>query len=44
MKKNSLSVRTISAIAIFIVIALVLLYLFQIQFLDVYYENYQVKA
>ena len=44
MKKNSLSVRTISAIAIFIVIALVLLYLFQIQFLDVYYENYQVKT
>ena len=44
MKRNSLSVRTICAIAIFIAINLVFLYLFQIHFLDYYYENYQIRT
>lgn len=42
MKKNSLFFRTLLAISAFVVLALILLYLFQIQFLDYYYEKSQI--
>ena len=44
MKKNSLFFRTLLAISAFIVLALILLYLLQIQFLDYYYEKNQIDT
>lgn len=44
MKKNSLFFRTLLAISIFIVFALLFLYFFQIQFLDYYYEKHQIDT
>lgn len=44
MKKNSLFFRTLLAIAIFIIFALLFLYFFQIQFLDYYYEKHQIDT
>ena len=42
MKKNSLFFKTLFSISVFIVFALLLLYVFQIQFLDYYYEKKQI--
>ena len=42
MKRNSLFTRTIIGIAVYIVFALLMLYVFQIQFLDYYYEKNQI--
>jgi signal transduction histidine kinase len=44
MKKNSLFFRTLLAIFIFIIFALLFLYFFQIQFLDYYYEKHQIDT
>ena len=44
MKKNSLFFRTLLAISIFVVLALLFLYFFQIQFLDYYYEKHQIDT
>ena len=42
MKRNSLFFKTLFSISVFIVLALLLLYVFQIQFLDYYYEKKQI--
>ena len=42
MKKNSLFFKTLISISVFIILSLLLLYIFQIQFLDYYYEKKQI--
>ena len=42
MKKNSLFYTTLFSISVYIVAVLLLLYIFQIQFLDYFYEKNQI--
>ncbi|HOB25870.1 MAG TPA: HAMP domain-containing sensor histidine kinase [Bacilli bacterium] len=43
MKKNSLAVRTLIVLSIFSIVILLLLWIIQIQFLNVFYEKYQTQ-